>query len=73
MIDRRGFLLGLAAAPIASASSAQSLSDVLGAINGNAAPSLLDLVKAVRLQIGVTTSYDPAYVSPNNLGAQPPR
>ncbi len=75
MIERRGFLLGLAATPLAAACEAQSLSEVLekirrdsenmAAVNHACFPSrkTQQLLTAARAQIGVTTSYDPAYVS----------
>ena len=63
MIGRRGFLLGLAATPVAVGCEAQSLSQVLDAIHSDDKPKLKSLVREARKQIGVTTSYDPAYVS----------
>ena len=63
MIGRRAFLLGLAAAPVAAACEAQSLSQVLDAINSGDKPNLTSLVREARKQIGVTTNYDPAYIS----------
>ena len=74
MIERRAFLLGLAATPLAAAREAQSLSDVLNAISDKPrrtaredVGSLDDLkvrllIHNARTQIGVTTSYDPAYM-----------
>lgn len=62
MIGRRAFLLGLAATPIAARCEAQSLSQILDAI-GCDQLTLRKLVVSARKQIGVTTSYDPAYVS----------
>ena len=70
MIGRRGFLLGLAAAPIASTAKGQlseprteevrKFRKLLGA------PS--SLIVAARQQIGVTVTYDPAYISLNYPG-----
>ena len=60
MIERRAFLLGLAATPITAACEAQSLSDVLESIEtGYRLPVL---VAEAYKQIGVTTAYDSAYV-----------
>ena len=58
-------MLGLAATPLATACEAQSLSQVLDAIDSPEAPkpSLSHLVITARQQIGVTTAYDPAYIS----------
>ena len=79
MIARRAFLLGLAATPIAAVSEAQSLSDVLEKIRRDSASLSENqkqqisthwitkpessLIFMARKQIGVTTNYDPSYVS----------
>lgn len=55
-------MLGLAAIPLAAVCEAQTLASVLDAIDTGDKPRLRDLVNSARSQIGVTTSYDPAYV-----------
>ena len=75
LMKRRGFLLGLAAAPIATACDAQRLSEVMEIIGGRQSTKAKEtqrfpenlktrlLVHSARQQIGVTIDYDPAYVS----------
>lgn len=61
MIRRRKFLLGLAAMPIAACRDFEAPAEFFAGTQQDAPAQ--QLISSAREQIGVTTSYDPAYVS----------